>query len=372
MSPQSGGVKVLPSVEEIKEKILYWLSLDMQVRALAERLLDRFVDTVGDLPASARHHHSEPGGLYRHSLEVAKKALEEFEGNVFMERKPDGTVDSFRSSRNRPRWQYATFIAALCHDLGKLFDLEVRGKGETWCPMHERYGDFGRRTRNPIASWRADREHGAHALASIALLPHVMSCDDVEYLGAPRMGHLFSCLAEGHRKATASLLAQLVSRGDQASVEAAQAAIAAQPQSKIGLVLQTLRELITSGEIGVNIPGAQVWVEGQKTAVVVPVAVMMVRDRLKPRHIVLPPNTHLYNMLRSARLVEADEVGHCVRRIKVQGRNGTVFLSALIFPTEKVVPQEVLSTSPAIHFEIENEPEREAVAVANEPGSPEN
>ena len=36
-----------------------------------------------------------------------------------MERKPDGSVDSFRSSRNRPRWQYATFIVALCHDLGK-------------------------------------------------------------------------------------------------------------------------------------------------------------------------------------------------------------------------------------------------------------
>jgi hypothetical protein len=75
-----------------------------------------------------------------------------------------------------------------------------------------------------------------------------MSCEAIGYLGAARMQHVFSCLAEGHSKATASLLAHLVSRGDQASVEQAQAAIAARPDSKIGLLLQTLQELITSGE----------------------------------------------------------------------------------------------------------------------------
>ena len=66
---------VMQSVETISERILYWLSLDTQVRALAERLLQRFAVTVGDLPASAAHHHAEPGGLYRHSLEVALKAF---------------------------------------------------------------------------------------------------------------------------------------------------------------------------------------------------------------------------------------------------------------------------------------------------------
>src|SRR5438105_883938 len=132
-----GRSEALSSVAEITERILYWLSLDMQVRALAERLLQRFADTVGDLPASAKHHHSEAGGLHRHSLEVALKALEEFEGNIIMERRTDGSVDSFGSSRNRPRWQYATFIAALCHDLGKVFDLEVRGGEQRWCPLHQ-------------------------------------------------------------------------------------------------------------------------------------------------------------------------------------------------------------------------------------------
>src|SRR5690348_5382941 len=217
--PHWGGTSNLASVEQLTERILYRLSLDMQVRALAERLLHRFAETVGDLPASEKHHHSESGGLYRHSLEVALNALDEFEGDMISERRPDGSVDSFRSAHNRPRWQYATFIAALCHDLGKLFDLEVRGKGHTWCPMHERYCEFGRRTKAPVACWRPDREHGSHALASVALLHHVLSCEDEAYLGAPRLSHLFSCLSEGHDKATTSLLSTLVSRGDQASVE---------------------------------------------------------------------------------------------------------------------------------------------------------
>ena len=39
----------------VEEQILYWLSLDLEARALAERLLERFAVTVGDLPASATH-----------------------------------------------------------------------------------------------------------------------------------------------------------------------------------------------------------------------------------------------------------------------------------------------------------------------------
>jgi hypothetical protein len=84
----------MQSVEDMPERILYWLSLDIVARALAERLLQRFAVTVGDLPASAAHHYADPGGLYRHPVEVAFKALEEFEGNMKMERPPDGSVDS--------------------------------------------------------------------------------------------------------------------------------------------------------------------------------------------------------------------------------------------------------------------------------------
>ena len=72
----------MQSVEAISERILYWLSLDLRVRALAERLLHRFAVTVGDLPASAAQHHAGPCGLYSHSFAGRAQGLEELEGNV--------------------------------------------------------------------------------------------------------------------------------------------------------------------------------------------------------------------------------------------------------------------------------------------------
>ena len=80
----------------------------------------------------------------------------------------------------------------------------------------------------------------------------------------------------------------------------------------------------------------------------------------------LPPNTHLYNMLRNAKLVEADNAGHCVRKISVPGNQGRVSLSALIFPTDKVVPKQILSSLPSIQFQIEIEPEPELATVEDE------
>lgn len=353
-----------------EEQILYWLSLDMRVRALAERLFERFAVTVGDLPASASHHHAAPGGLYRHSVDVALKALEEFEGSMKMEQRPDGSVDSFRSSRNRSRWQYATFIAALCHDLGKLFDLEVKGKGQSWCPLHEPYDAFGRRTKTPVASWRPDRQYGAHAWSSLALLHHVVSCEDVAYLGAARLWHVFSSLAEGHSKAPdssapASQLTQMVSRADQASVEQDQPAIAMRPDSKAGLLLQAFRELIGDGEMGVNVPGGQVYVEGGKAAVVVPMVIDLARDRLRRREIKLPSNNDLYDILRNARLVDADETGRSVRKIKVPGRQGNMIpLSALVFSSaDTVVPKLLQADLERTHFEIAREPAPQAAPV---------
>jgi hypothetical protein len=78
---------------------------------------------------------------------------------------------------------------------------------------------------------------------------------------------------------------------------------------------------------------------------------------------VLPPNINLYNLLRSARLVDADQTGRSVRQIKLQGRQGPISLSALIFPTDKVVPKQILATLSPTHFEIETEPAPQATPV---------
>jgi hypothetical protein len=176
---------------------------------------------------------------------------------------------------------------------------------------------------------------------------------------------VFASLPEGHSKEPASPPSQTVSRADQASVEQAQPAIAMRPDSKAGLLLQAFRELITDGEMGVNVPGGQVYVEGGKAAVVVPVAIDLARDRLKGREIKLPPNNDLYDILRNARLVDADEAGRSVRKIKVPGRQATMIpLSALIFSSaDTVVPKLLQADLERTHFEIDTEPAPQATPV---------
>ena len=78
--PAKERVMAMRQTNTIDERILYRLSLDFRSHELAEALLDRFRCLVGDLPASENHHHSRPGGLYQHSLEVALQTLEQFAG----------------------------------------------------------------------------------------------------------------------------------------------------------------------------------------------------------------------------------------------------------------------------------------------------
>jgi hypothetical protein len=57
------SVMAMPQSGTVDERILYWLSLDTQVRALAERLLEWCAVTVGDLPASAAHWTGTSPGM---------------------------------------------------------------------------------------------------------------------------------------------------------------------------------------------------------------------------------------------------------------------------------------------------------------------
>jgi len=109
------------------------------------------------------------------------------------------------------------------------------------------------------------------------VLHHVLSGADLDYLGLSRLVHLTGSILESHSPTNDNPLTRIVARADQGSVEQAQPAIAAQPESKVALFLRALQELITNGEIGVNILGGQVYVAGGKAAVVVRLVVNLAR-----------------------------------------------------------------------------------------------
>lgn len=352
-------------LDELTETILSRLPEEMDCRARGARVMAKLRDLVGDLPASADHHHSSRFGLLQHSLEVARNMLEEFEKTLLPDAPPD--VALFNTEADPLQTQYLCFLAGLGHDLGKLFDIELVAGERRWSPLNETYTEFLRQVkREPLLEWNKKRVRGGHAQFSPWLMHHLLSPADVRFLGLARLPELTGALTGTHTTDQSTPLAHLVSKLDQQSVEqAAPEWMLKQPDSKVNHFIRALRDLISDGELRVNSPGAPVYVMGDRAAVVVPRSLSAARYFLKQEdRIKLPSNHHLYDLLAQAEVVEADENRQCVKRIRVPGKRGPVELYALIFATNTIIPQAILPMLPKVAFEVVPEEPRHANATA--------
>lgn len=78
-------------------------------------LVHNFAGLVSLLPASQRHHHTKPGGLFAHSIDVATKALHYSAAHIV-------THDSAPRDREADKfaWCVTAFLGGLLHDIGKV------------------------------------------------------------------------------------------------------------------------------------------------------------------------------------------------------------------------------------------------------------
>jgi hypothetical protein len=359
-------------LDELTETILSRLPEEMDCRARGARVMAKLRDLVGDLPASADHHHSSRFGLLQHSLEVARNMLEEFEKTLLPDAPPD--VALFNTEADPLQTQYLCFLAGLGHDLGKLFDIELVAGERRWSPLNETYAEFLRQVkREPVLEWNDKRVRGGHAQFSPWLMHHLLSPADIRFISLERLPELTGALTGTHTADQSTPLAHLVSKLDQQSVEqAAPDWMLKRPDSKVNLFIRALRSLIYNGELRVNSPGAPVYVTGDKTAVVIPRSLSTARYFLKREDKVkLPSNHHLYDLLAQAGVVEADENRQCVKRIRVPGKRGPVELYALIFTTNAIIPQAILPILPSATFEVVPEEPKHANKTAEaEEGMP--
>ncbi len=93
--------------------------------------IHRFAALVQLLPASQSHHHSIPGGLLDHSLEVTCNAVRLRQGYLLP---PEAGAEE--QARQASAWTVAVVCAALLHDTGKIaVDMEIHQLDSTrWHP----------------------------------------------------------------------------------------------------------------------------------------------------------------------------------------------------------------------------------------------
>lgn len=181
-------------------------------------VLERFAEYIHLIPASEDHHHRGPGGLLIHSIQTAQKALVFAETKKF---KKTGFIDHDKELAIRAR--YATWVAGLMHDTGKILrDIHVdaveqissNGKTApaqnvaTWAPHLQTLIEWAK--TNSVASYaisyRRDRVHNAHNMDSSHLLPYILG-----------RGHAMKYLVEAPGENLYSELAKVLSGIDSSS-----------------------------------------------------------------------------------------------------------------------------------------------------------
>ncbi|HWV14890.1 MAG TPA: MobH family relaxase [Cellvibrio sp.] len=105
-------LKIDPELPELRTVA----GLDARVfDVLMKDVIHRFAELVQLAPASENHHHSGPGGLLVHTLDVATMAIKKRRGYKLP---LGGSLEDFGQQLHL--WTYAVFAGCVLHDIGKL------------------------------------------------------------------------------------------------------------------------------------------------------------------------------------------------------------------------------------------------------------
>jgi hypothetical protein len=157
---------------------------------------------VGDLPASERHHHHHPFGLFEHSLEVAATLAQDLD-----RRWNSGQGAQILTREERSMWARVAYVTALLHDIGKVLDVVVSEPGgrAEWDPLQEPLTFFKRRWSQALGDpstfrYRRKRGMNGHEAKGAAVAQVILSAIEERGL-APLVQWALAAYVERHRAA---------------------------------------------------------------------------------------------------------------------------------------------------------------------------
>lgn len=250
------------------------------------------------LPASEDHHHCNPGGLLAHSIEVAVGALKHASSRLIQQ-----IAYSDQEAIRRERYRYAVFIAAIMHDIGKVFcDLKVFDvdSGLQWQPRLESLAVWAK--KNKINKYRVEWTHGRihkkHESVSQYVMSHILTNEAKQYLIDCYTDDLF---AEIERAITGYLendgyIANAIRHGDSSSTAKA-INVRVDPalgERNLSLAHHTLKSMKRHRKLWeVNEESGNVWVIHQEVYLTFPASIEAIIGELRSNKINCPQETQV-------------------------------------------------------------------------------
>ena len=253
-------------------------------------IIENYAKMVHLLPASEAHHHRGAGGLLRHGLEVGLYTLRTVEQKLYgLDLVPEIRIKA------GARYRFASFVAGLCHDIGKpVTDMRVMGKTlegdeHLWDPFSYTLYDWmvTKKIHKYFVTWRRNREPDSHEKISNLVLDRVLPSEHRSYIQEFDQSLLLKIMKAIQRDVHTEELAEIVLKADQKST--AEDLKRSNLSSDLGtnvsvsafrFYVDTMRRLFSLNRWSINEAGSRVWVIDNKLFLVWPAAGEDIKDIL--------------------------------------------------------------------------------------------
>lgn len=183
--PATDWIVIRTHHEELLSRVQQTLDLhSSDFNQIMLPVMDAFIKYCHLLPASENHHHAEPGGLIRHSLEVTLHAMRRSEAFLYGREKTPGLQSTLDV-----RWRVAIALGALLHDIGKaVTDMTIIAKVNDvdleWNPFLTGLWDWlqEHKIERYYLCWRP-RRYGRHEIASTFTTRNLLPANCIDFLG---------------------------------------------------------------------------------------------------------------------------------------------------------------------------------------------
>ncbi|EKS4614612.1 TraI domain-containing protein [Salmonella enterica] len=281
----------------------------------------RFAELVQLLPASEYHHHSHPGGLLDHTLEVMAFAAKLRQRHLL----PPGAAPEDQA-REAEAWTAGIIYAALLHDVGKIaVDIGVvTDDNQPWYPWQQ---PLGRQYR---LKYHQKRDHQLHPVAAGLLAMQILPATALTWLAQYReLYQSFLYCISGHFD-QAGIMGELVQEADRASVAQFMGANASsaleRPQPSLAKQMMTALKELVQTQYKLNNPhsGSDGWLTGESLWLISKTTADRVRAWLLQQGVTSVPdsNVRLFDEMQAHGLIIPTSGGKAVWSCNVKADGG--------------------------------------------------